>query len=185
MRVISGGRHRAHRFGSVTIVAGTHGDPPFQPEVEVLEEDTWRLLSAPADASPAAEHPVRLMTALIDDRPARPGSVLADGRRWLAVVYDLDQDPVCREEWVSQALDELLRTAARRRCRSLALPLLGHAHGGLHWKRSLALLDGALRNPSQLSPSSLRIWLQLPDELLAAASAILSERCPEDTPADT
>jgi hypothetical protein len=164
MRVISGGRHRAHRFGSVTVVAGTHRDPPFQPEVEVLEEDTWRLLSAPAHASPAAEHPVRLMTALIDDRPARPGSVLASGRRWLAVVYDLDQDPVCREEWVSQALDELLRTAARRRCRSLSLPLLGHTHGGLHWKRSLALLDGALRQAATAAPSPMRIWLRLPDE---------------------
>jgi hypothetical protein len=165
LEVIAGDTQRPFRFGAVTLVASPRHEPPFEPEVRVLEEDTWRLLSAPAVVSPGREHPIRLMTALIDDRPSSPGSLLISQRGWLAIVYDLDQEPICREEWIISAMSKLLERARRRRCRTLSLPLLGHAHGGLPWRRSLNLLIRALQEPGADTPAPLKIWLVIPAKL--------------------
>lgn len=173
LQVIPGGRE-GRQIGPVTLYAATTDRPPFLPEVQVLEDDTWRLVSAPVELCLQPQHPVRTATDLLHDRPARPGSLLVGRRGWHAVVYDLDRDPICREEWVAKALRRVIARAGRRGYGSVALPLLGCTHGDLTARRCLALLLAALREHAQgAGPYPQRLWLQVAPEQLGAVSALL------------
>jgi hypothetical protein len=162
LRLVRGGSPPSIALGPFALRVAPPEQPPFEPRVRVLEEDTWRILSAPAEASPRQEHPIRLMTAVYDDEPAAPGSVLVGHRGWLAVVYDLDAEPICREQWVADALAKVLEKARRLDCTSLALPLLGTTHGGIARERGLALLVDALRHADGQPSALRRLWLQAP-----------------------
>lgn len=162
--LVDGRRPRSYGFGGITLVVSAPDVPPFTPESRVLEEDTWRLMSAPPEVEPSPDHSLSLMEEVINDRPARPGSVLVARRGLLAIVYDLDADPVCRETWVAEALEILLKGADRLGLESLSLPLFGSVHGGLAWWRSLELLMEALIRAGGQPHSLKRIWLQVPAE---------------------
>jgi hypothetical protein len=167
LQCYQGGRHLFVRLGPVDLVMAPVEDPPFAVEVEVVEEDTWRLLSSPPVLRPASEHPIRLMTRVVEDRPGRHGDLLCQGGRWRAVVYDLDQEPVCRESWVRESLCRLWSRAMARGCHNLAMPLLGATHRGISWTRSLELIAETVL---PLPPGSglRRVWLQVEDGRLLA-----------------
>jgi len=150
-------------FGAVTIVAAPKDVPPFMVDAVAAEEDTFLALSAEPKACENNEHPIRMMTKVIELRPEPPGKILVKGKdplQFLAIVHDLNQEPSWKEEWVSNALEGILREAERRRISSLALPMLGTRYGSLESKCFLMLLRNALeRNP----PKNLkRIWLIIP-----------------------
>ena len=157
---VPGGRHAPVRLAGVALLAAPETEPPFPVDVRMVEEDTWRILSPPPELPMPSEHPVRIMTDLIEDRPSLPGSVLVGRHQWRAVVYDLDDDPICREDWVAAAFEQTLRRARERGCRSLAVPLLGATHGPLTHLHALSILLAALRRaPRSQCPH--RIWVQV------------------------
>lgn len=142
------------------MVAAPETTPPFAVEAVVAEEDTYLVLSTPAELPEVAEHPIRVMTALFEARGEEPGSVVVkEGRplRLLAIVHDLAADPTWKEEWVEGALVRVLDEVRRRGIRSLALPFLATRHGKLEPERFLVLLCRALasREPGVLE----RLWL--------------------------
>lgn len=152
-------------FGSMSIVAAPENSSPFDVDAIVFEEDTWLVLSADPKACEPEEHPIRLMTELIEAQPEPVGSVLIKGRnptRFLAIVHDVDQDPTWREEWVESALKEILRLAEHRSLRSVKLPLLGTLHGRLEKQRFVVLLGRALAQATFNHLKSL--WLVAPAE---------------------
>jgi len=135
--------------------------PPFAIEAMVVEEDTYLVLSAdPRAGEPHPEHPIRVMTSLLEVEPREPGTIFVRDRFPLeiaAIVHDLDQEPSWREEWVVSALDRAIAEAERRRLRSVGLEMLGAIHGRLERPRFLQLLRHALQ---RLNPSTLeRVWL--------------------------
>ena len=162
------------RIGRFEVIASTHRKPPFPVVATLFEEDTWRVLSAETEVRPNYEHPVRLMTDLVFDQPAQPGAVLVRGKRWLAIVYDLDCDPPCREIWVRQALMDALERAATHGIHSLAMPLLGSLHGCISWQRSLALILASLRW-SKAPVDPVRVWLQITADQRAGVLTHLAE----------
>ena len=179
LTLIPGLRGRPWRIGDFELVVSPPAEPPFPVQATLLEEDTWRVLSAPPRLPPVEEHPVRVMTDLLDQQPERPGTVLVRGRRWEAIVIDLEQEPVCREAWVGQALQQALREAAQRRLRALALPLLGTRHGGMTLSRSLEILLGVLaRHPGGGRP--LKLWLQVPAAGLGPVNERIADRAIRD-----
>ncbi len=159
--LVPGHKGRRWRIGDFELVVAPFAEPPFPVQATLLEEDTWRVLSAPSRLPPVEEHMVRVMTDLVDQKPESPGRVLFHGRRWEAIVIDLEQDPVCREAWVRQAFEQALREAIRKGLHTLALPLLGSRHGGLKASRSLEILLEALRAIPG-GEGTLKIWLQIP-----------------------
>jgi hypothetical protein len=120
-------------------------------------------MSAEPKIGDLQEHPIRLMTDLLEAQPKSVGSVMVQGRnpiRFMAIVHDVNQDPTCREEWVQCALNEIFREAERRKLRALGLPLIGTLHGKLVTQRfaglfSLALLQASLKHLR-------RVWLIAP-----------------------
>ena len=152
-------------LGGCRLVAAPKDNPQFKVDAMVAEEDTFLVLSA----DPVVKEPRESLEVMIEQaneiRPEAPGSVLVRRRRnspleFLAIVHDLDLEPSWKEEWISSALDKVFREAAVRKVRSIALPLLGTAHGYLAVERAGRILGNALRKGSPVSLQ--RIWLILP-----------------------
>jgi len=160
LRVVPGGKDPAARLGPVLVVVASPERPPFPVEALVLEEDTFLVLSAEPAVVDPPEEPMRLMTRLIETRPATPGSVLVRGRdpvRMLSVVHDVNREPSWRETWVARALERALDEAEQRGMRSVGLEMLGCVHGRLDPARFASLLKAAL---ARLAPRKVRrIWL--------------------------
>jgi hypothetical protein len=161
LRLIHGGRSNRATQGVVHVVMAPRGQPPFPIDALVVEEDTYLVLSADARAGePHPEHPIRVMTSLLEVEPKQPGTIVARDRAPLelaAIVHDLDEEPSWREEWIVSALDHALAEAERRQLRSLGLEMLGAIHGRLERPRFLQILRQALQraDPHRLE----RIWL--------------------------
>jgi hypothetical protein len=162
-KLIQGGRRSEVTIGTVRIFAAPEDQPPFPVEAVVLEEDTYLVLSGGWDRIESDDHPVVILTEALEVQPEEPGSVaVSEGSplRFRAVVYDFDQEPSWREEWVEKALEGIFREAERRCLRTIALPFLGTKHGSLEKDRFLLLLRGFLKR--NRSPYPLRVWLTLP-----------------------
>jgi len=163
LRLIRGGLQREISIGSLRIVAGPEDKPPFIVDAVAAEEDTFLVLSADTRIREPDEHPVRLMTRLIETRPETPGSVLVKGGRPLrlfAIIHDFNEEPSWREEWIGSALEGIFREMESRRLGSIALPLLGTLHGSFEEKSFVMLLGYILK---RISHSHLKqLWLIVP-----------------------
>ena len=152
-------------LGGCRLVAAPKEKPPFKVDAMVAEEDTFLVLSA----DPVIKEPRQSLETMIEQaneiKPEVPGSVLVRRRQnkpleFLAIIHDFDLEPSWKEEWISGALDQVLREVSVRNVRSIALPLLGTIHGTLSVERAASLLESALRRGS---PAGLeRLWLILP-----------------------
>lgn len=146
--------------GRPTITVAPRDRPPFAVEAVVDEDDTYHVLSAAPVFDSTGDHPLRVLDAAHNARPAPAGSVVV--REWtplrlLAVIHALDEVPSWRESWIADAYRQLFRECRLRSLRSLALPPLGTVHGRLDRDRSLELLKQSLETNK---PRSLeRIWL--------------------------
>ena len=159
MDVVPGGRAPI-LVGAVETYIAPSTHPPFVPGTQVFEEDTALLTSAPAVIHDRKEHPVRLFTETIFQSVYPTGSVITRTRkRWLAVVYDFEVDPICREEWLHSAWVAAFQHAKRYGIQALATPLLGISLSSIPVS---ALVDGFIdAMDNDMSPLR-RIWLVTP-----------------------
>ncbi len=142
------------------VVAPVDPDPPFPVQAFVEEDDTYRVLSADPVVRPRVGPVGPLLSEATQSDPLAPGSVVVESGepvRLLAVMHDLNQEPSWREEWISDALKEILREAESQKLEAIALPMLGTVHGSLDPRRFLELLAGALNSVALTRLQ--RIWL--------------------------
>jgi hypothetical protein len=162
-RLIQGGRMCEMSFGSIRIVAAPEKWPPFDIDALAVEEDTWLIMSAEPKICHPPEHPIRLMTDLLEAQPKTVGSVLVRGKhplQFMAIIHDVNQEPTWREEWVQNALNEIFHEVAYRKLQALGLPMLGTVHGKLEKRRFATLLSRTLH---QAPLGRLRrLWLIAP-----------------------
>ena len=160
LRLIDGGLHCETSFHHLRIVAAPATAAPFEVDAIAFEEDTWLVMSADPKICEPQEHPIRLMTDVIEAKPEPVGSVLIQGSqplRFLAIVHDVNQEPTWQEEWIESALREIFRKAEQRRLQAIGLPLIGTLHGKLSTRRFAALLGRVLQ---QVAFDHLkRLWL--------------------------
>jgi hypothetical protein len=126
-------------------------------DIQVHEEDCWQVLNSQPIVNQPDLHPIRAMTDMIDQQALLPGEICIKGRQWLAIVYDLEADPVCQPIWISLALNNMLSLASSRAIDTVTLPLLGCAHGGLSPIQSLELLLDALCGHEHKNPNSIHL----------------------------
>ncbi len=171
--VVPGGRAPI-LIGAIEIYVAPSAHPPFTPAAQVFEEDTMLVTSAPAVLQDRGEHPVRLMTDLVYQSMSPTGTVVARTRkRWLAIVYDFEQDPICRDEWLQAAWNATFQHAKRYGIRSLASPLLGISLSSI----ALPALADSFIDAMDNDPSPLkRLWLVTPAPRCAALRDVLLDR---------
>lgn len=171
--MIQGGRDRTWQFGGLQVWIAVAHEPPFFPDYELIEEDTWRVLGAGRKFHEVKEHPVRLMTGVIDQAAMETGTCFRRGRRVFMVMHDIEQDPVCRTEWIEAALARAFRCVDRQQGVTLSMQAPGIEHGHLALANSLEVLTGALRCAECEHLG--RVWLQLPRPQIDPAAALLDQ----------
>jgi len=126
--------------------------------IQVLEEDTWRVLSSEIAINEQREqHPVRVITDLLDQERSRPGDVLIHGIHWYAINYDLDQNPICQPQWLRESMHTILLKAVEQNISSLCIPLPGVAHGHISLSDSVAIIMNMIQDyPSE---QALSLWI--------------------------
>lgn len=156
-------------------VDGRESEPATRAVAVVVEDDTYHVLSALPIASEESEPNAALLKKAEEVWPSACGSIRIEDDeftlRMHAVVYDLDAEPPCREEWVAQALDESLRMADRLSVRKLALPPLGTRLGVLSVERFTELLAAVIERIDL--HNVMEIWLLTPAEAFGSVSRSL------------
>lgn len=177
-RVIPGGLRREVRLGALRVVAAPDFARPFPVEAMVLEEDTYLVLSATPKIATPEVPPVRLMTELLDFTPETPGSVVVKGQspvRLLAVVIDVDEDPICQETWIERSLEKVFHLVDTRGIRSLGLQMLGTLHGRIPATRFVRILSGVL---GDVKIDLLeRLWIDAPIKINGEVARTLQIGC--------
>jgi hypothetical protein len=144
----------------VLVTVAPEDSPPYPVDAIVLEEDTQLVLSAPPVIPEQSEHPIRIMTALLESEPRPLGSVIVRAGlppRLLAVVHDLNRDPSADEDTVRAALRSLSVELDRLQAKRVRMPLLGAVHGVISRSQSIELITEMLR---EASPPALRhLWI--------------------------
>lgn len=173
LNIVPGGREPV-LFGAIEVYVAPPAHPPFSPTTQVLEEDTALVTSAPAVIRDRPEHPVRLMTDAVFQTVYPPGLVLTRGRRrWLAVVYDFEQEPICRAQWVQRAWHGIYQQTRHYGVASLSVPLLGITLSDLPLgELTDGFIDAMVDDPIPLQ----RLWLVTPEHQCVALRKILHAR---------
>ena len=146
--VLEGGRDKDATVNAVSLKVVPDSLNPLPVDVRVFEEDAHLVLTIDPVMRYTEEHPLRLMTRVLEAKPNRPGSIVINNTSWYAVVHDLDEEPTCRAEWVSQAYVTALALAEKKRVQKFGLPLLGCVHGNILPAESLSLLLKAIKSNS-------------------------------------
>lgn len=173
LNVVPGGRDPVP-LGAIDVYLAPPAHPPFTAGTQVFEEDTALVTSAPAMICDLSEHPVRLMTDAVFQTTYTPGLVLTKGRkRWLAIVYDFEQEPICQEEWIQSAWNGVCQQIRHYGVHSLAVPLLGVTLSNL----TLSVLTDSFIDALVNQPLPLRrLWLIVPDPRCVALRKLIIER---------
>lgn len=163
LRLITGGLAKKFCLSGVTVMAAPLENAPFNVQAMVREEDTYLLLSENPTIREPRETVRQLTQEAAEFEPIPPGSVLRVGGKPLqlvAVVYDIEEEPNCRDAWIDLALKETLLIAQKNRFEAIAIPLLGVRHGKIsptHFIRRLVRTLG--KNPHDTLK---RLWLKVP-----------------------
>ena len=143
--LLEGGRDKQTIVNTVSIVVGPDSLSSQSVDVRVFEEDTHLVLTVDPVMRYMEEHPIRLMTSVLEAKPGKPGSIVTNRASWYAVIHDLDADPTCRREWIAKAYQAALTLAEKKMIPRLGLPLLGSVHGKILAAESLEMLINAMR----------------------------------------
>jgi hypothetical protein len=139
--------------GSI-IIRFTETDPALlQVDVVVEEQDTNLILGK----SPVIMDTIESFPALVKKMEQQiheiPGNVIVKESipiRLVAIVYDVEHTPICKESWIEEALQNILMQCDKYKIKTLAMPLLGTSYGKLKEETTMQLLqDSLIQNRKQ------------------------------------
>jgi len=158
-------KFRCH-VGDVEIAIATNHFPPFDAVAVVEEQDTSLVLGETDEIREPGEKPAWYLANIADTQfLLTPGHVIVRDThplRLQAIVHDLDQDPICKATWVSQALHQIIEITEKRNIHSLQMPLLGTRYGGVEIQQFIDLLLGELT--TEHTASLKKLWLVSPEQ---------------------
>jgi hypothetical protein len=142
------------RITGSTIIRFTETDPALlQVDVVVEEQDTNLILGK----SPVIMDTIESFPALVKKMEQQiheiPGNVIVKESipiRLVAIVYDVEHTPICKESWIEEALQNILMQCDKYKIKTLAMPLLGTSYGKLREETTMQLLqDSLIQNQKQ------------------------------------
>ncbi len=128
----------------------------------VEEQDTALVLGA----TPVLQETVDSFPALIarmeSQQKELPGHVIIKKttmpRRFIAIIYDVDQTPICKWDWVEAALDTIFQQCELLKIKTLAMPLPGLEYGKLQAETIMQEMQRMLRERSSAYPKKIVIY---------------------------
>ncbi len=140
---------------------------PYKPDIIVTGQDSWLVLGEQTVLRDD-NRPAWVQANQLEDTPGyAPGTVMSRPGippRLVAIVYDLEQRPMCRPEWIETALFSILQYCDAHRLARLQIPLLGCRHGGISLKQFVVVLKSVLLQYSEHNP--LTVMIALPEDSL-------------------
>ena len=136
------------RITGSTIIRFTETDPALlEVDVVVEEQDTNLVLGK----SPVIMDTIESFPALVKKMEQQtheiPGNVIVKQSipiRLVAIVYDVEHTPICKESWIEEALQNILMQCDIYKIKTLAMPLLGTSYGKLKKEIIMKLLQDSL-----------------------------------------
>jgi len=164
------------RINDIDIVVAPKAVSPFNIDAVVEEQDTALILSQPGKITDSGNKPAWFLANKLESQPLlTPGSVIKqEGKtiRLLAIVHDLDIEPSWSSEWITQALDNIIKVSNTQGISSIQLPVLGAQHGRFHIQDFLQLLVIAIKK----SHGKLKkIWLVVSQQDCSRTLSFLKE----------
>lgn len=105
---------------------------PVTIDAIVEEQDTYLLLGKDTMIRETNESYVALVKKMEQQKPLIPGQVLVrktNPVRFIAINYDIENKPICCEEWIKTSLKNIYEECCKQKILSLAMPLPGIKYG--------------------------------------------------------
>ncbi|PLX72372.1 MAG: hypothetical protein C0615_12155 [Desulfuromonas sp.] len=128
MRLIEGFREVTVRIGDYRVSAVAPDVTLPDTDIVVTETDTFMVLQDENHFTETTEPPLKILTKAFHATPVSVGSVIPGGTdplRLHAVIYDFDQEEICRPEWLARAWRQIVDIVNRSEYKLLTTPLLG------------------------------------------------------------
>ena len=150
------------RIAGKTIIKFTESDPVLLSVDAVVEEqDTHMLLGkAPVISSVVTGFP-QLVKKMQNQAPEIPGTVIVrktKPKRFIAIVYDIDNKPICRREWLETAIRNILIQCWKYKIVTLGMPMLGTSYGRIDGPAMIKILEKVLLKNRQEYPRKILIY---------------------------
>lgn len=154
-----------------TIIQFTETDPALlQVDAVVEEQDTCLLLGKLPVIMDTIESFPALVKKMEQQIRKTPGSVIVKQsvpKRMIAIVYDVEHTPICKESWIEEALQNILTQCEENKIKTLAMPLLGTSYGKLKEGVIMQLLQDSLIQCRQQHLKKIFIYQTLTSDLLS------------------
>jgi hypothetical protein len=154
-------------IGPAEIFVCMASQQPFMVSAIVEEQDTNLLLDTIPVIQDTQESYRSLVIKMYQQKPLTPGQVFikdTQPARLIAIIYDIEQTPVCNEAVLATVINNLLDTMNRHKLKSVAMPLLGSTHGKITEQVFIKLLQESLINRNPAYPGKI-VLMVAPDKL--------------------
>lgn len=150
------------RIAGKTIIKFTETDPALLSVDAVVEEQDTHLLlgKAPVITSVVSGFP-QLVRKMQRQVPEIPGTVIVKKtmpKRFITIVYDIDNTTICRREWLETALKNIFIQCVKYKVANLAMPLLGTSYGRIGGPTMINILEQSLFMNIQEYPRKILIY---------------------------
>lgn len=147
-------------IGPVEISVCTADQNPFMVAAIVDEQDTNLLLDTIPVIQDTRESYRSLVKKMNRRKPLLTGQIIIKNTmpaRLIAILYDIERTPVCSEAVLTTVINNLLDELNRHKLKSVAMPLLGNAHGKIAEQVFIKLLQESLLNKNPAYPEKIAL----------------------------
>lgn len=150
------------RIAGKTIIKFTETDPALLSVDAVVEEQDTHLLlgKSPVITSVVSGFP-QLVRKMQRQAPEIPGTVIVRKtmpKRFITIVYDIDNTNICCREWLETALKNIFAQCWKYKISILAMPLLGTSYGRIDEPTMINILEQSLFMDRQEYPRKILIY---------------------------
>ena len=150
------------RIAGNTIIQFTDIDPALlEVDAVVEEQDTNLLMGNPPVIKMSVESFSSLVKKMEMQSPVMPGTITVKQsipKRFIAVVYDIEHNPISLQAWIEEALMNILIKCNKHKVTTLAMPLLGTAYGSFKEQEIIDLLQTSLIENRHQYPRKILIY---------------------------
>lgn len=134
---------------------------PLTVDAIVEEQDTCLLLGKEPLIRESRESYPELVRKMERQKPLQPGQVLVRNTspvRFVAIIYDIENNPVCCEEWIQASLKNIIMECQNREIVSLLMPLPGIKYGKINRDSAMDILKNTFQTGLSSYPEKIFIF---------------------------
>lgn len=165
-------------IGAIEIAIAPVEYVPVEIDAIVEEQDTQLLMGIDTEINYPDEDFDTLIDQMLSGKSVRsPGQIIikqAQPLKLKAIIYDINQKPSWKIEWIAFALKQLVTEIENYNIKTLAMPLLGTVHGKVDENESIELLCANLNTEQACCLE--KLWIIAPDPACSRIKDTIEEK---------